>query len=185
MIPCRLDRSSFAMSFFAFLQLKQVEEYMAYRRLPRDMRQRITEYFEHRYQGKFFDEDAILGELSEKLREVTSSLTTPWAITAANDPNPSLVFVILLLFFRPFFLASSFFLSLLMTVRTTWTPSLVYAFKATIVHQPNGCVLGVLFDAAVHFLSFFFFLSRDMIKTLLFDGSYGKREGRATIRIPV
>ena len=43
---------------------------MAYRRLPRDMRHRITEYFEHRYQGKFFDEDAILGELSEKLREV-------------------------------------------------------------------------------------------------------------------
>ena len=34
------------------------------------MRQRITEYFEHRYQGKFFDEEAILGELSEKLREV-------------------------------------------------------------------------------------------------------------------
>jgi len=50
-------------------KLKQVEEYMAYRRLPRDMRHRITEYFEHRYQGKFFDEDAILGELSEKLRE--------------------------------------------------------------------------------------------------------------------
>ena len=57
---------------FASLQLKQVEEYMAYRRLPRDMRHRITEYFEHRYQGKFFDEDAILGELSEKLREVCS-----------------------------------------------------------------------------------------------------------------
>ncbi|CAM1303664.1 HCN3 (predicted) [Pycnogonum litorale] len=50
-------------------RVKQVEEYMAYRKLPRDMRQRITEYFEHRYQGKFFDEDAILGELSEKLRE--------------------------------------------------------------------------------------------------------------------
>jgi hypothetical protein len=47
-----------------------VEEYMAYRKLPREMRQRITEYFEHRYQGKFFDEEAILGELSEKLREV-------------------------------------------------------------------------------------------------------------------
>ena len=57
-------------NIYIFLQLKQVEEYMAYRRLPRDMRQRITEYFEHRYQGKFFDEDAILGELSEKLREV-------------------------------------------------------------------------------------------------------------------
>lgn len=49
--------------------MKQVEEYMAYRKLPREMRQRITEYFEHRYQGKFFDEELILGELSEKLRE--------------------------------------------------------------------------------------------------------------------
>lgn len=46
-----------------------MEEYMAYRKLPREMRQRITEYFEHRYQGKFFDEEIILGELSEKLRE--------------------------------------------------------------------------------------------------------------------
>ncbi|XP_013773714.2 potassium/sodium hyperpolarization-activated cyclic nucleotide-gated channel 2-like isoform X2 [Limulus polyphemus] len=50
-------------------KLKQVEEYMAYRKLPRDLRHRITDYFEHRYQGKYFDEDAILGELSEKLRE--------------------------------------------------------------------------------------------------------------------
>ena len=109
----------------------QVEEYMAYRKLPRVTRQKISEYFEHRYQvkdvskkiwifwaniskniwtllqtisgedisskyyhekyipvladpwssrlssftiiirqGKFFDEEAILGELSEKLKEV-------------------------------------------------------------------------------------------------------------------
>ena len=50
-----------------------MEEYMAYRKLPRDMRHKISEYFEHRYQGKFFDEEAILGELSEKLREVSKS----------------------------------------------------------------------------------------------------------------
>ena len=54
--------------------MKQVEEYMAYRKLPRDMRSRITEYFEHRYQGKFFDEEEILGELSEKLKEVSIPL---------------------------------------------------------------------------------------------------------------
>lgn len=54
--------------------MKQVEEYMAYRKLPREMRQRITEYFEHRYQGKFFDEELILGELSEKLREVRATV---------------------------------------------------------------------------------------------------------------
>jgi hypothetical protein len=46
-----------------------VEEYMAYRILPRDLRQRISEYFEHRYQGKFFNEGDILGELNEKLKE--------------------------------------------------------------------------------------------------------------------
>ena len=50
-------------------KVKQVEEYMAYRKLPRDMRSRISEYFEHRFQGKFFDEEQILGELSEKLKE--------------------------------------------------------------------------------------------------------------------
>ncbi|XP_022238497.1 potassium/sodium hyperpolarization-activated cyclic nucleotide-gated channel 2-like [Limulus polyphemus] len=50
-------------------KVKQVEEYMAYRKLPRDLRQRITDYFEHRYQGKYYDEDVILGELSERLRE--------------------------------------------------------------------------------------------------------------------
>ena len=35
------------------------------------MRNRISEYYEHRYQGKMFDEDAILSELSERLRLVT------------------------------------------------------------------------------------------------------------------
>ncbi len=49
---------------------------MAYRKLPREMRSRITEYFEHRYQGKFFDEEQILGELSEKLKEVSANLRT-------------------------------------------------------------------------------------------------------------
>ena len=34
------------------------------------MRNRITEYYEHRYQGKMFDEDNILKELSERLRLV-------------------------------------------------------------------------------------------------------------------
>ena len=56
--------------------MKQVEEYMAYRKLPRETRHRISEYFEHRYQGKFFDEEAILGELSEKLREVSDILNS-------------------------------------------------------------------------------------------------------------
>lgn len=45
---------------------------MAYRKLPEDMRERITDFFQHRYQGMFFDEEVILDELSEKLREVST-----------------------------------------------------------------------------------------------------------------
>ncbi|OXU23701.1 hypothetical protein TSAR_000859 [Trichomalopsis sarcophagae] len=65
----RQYREKLRLTHLCLNQVKQVEEYMAYRKLPREMRQRITEYFEHRYQGKFFDEELILGELSEKLRE--------------------------------------------------------------------------------------------------------------------
>ncbi len=43
---------------------------MAWRKLPREMRNRITDYYEHRYQGKIFHEDSILTELSERLRLV-------------------------------------------------------------------------------------------------------------------
>ncbi|XP_055514876.1 potassium/sodium hyperpolarization-activated cyclic nucleotide-gated channel 1 [Leucoraja erinacea] len=48
---------------------KQVEQYMSFHKLPADFRQKIHDYYEHRYQGKMFDEDNILGELSEPLRE--------------------------------------------------------------------------------------------------------------------
>lgn len=44
---------------------------MAYRNLPRILRQKIANYYEHRYQGKMFNEMNILDELSECLREVS------------------------------------------------------------------------------------------------------------------
>ncbi|CAL1262796.1 unnamed protein product [Larinioides sclopetarius] len=73
-------------------KLKQVEEYMAYRKLHRELRTRITDYFEHRYQGKFFDEEMILGELSERLREDVinyncRSLVASVPFFANADPN--------------------------------------------------------------------------------------------------
>jgi hypothetical protein len=43
---------------------------MNWRNLPKEMRQQITEYYEHRYQGKIFNEDLILNEMSETIREV-------------------------------------------------------------------------------------------------------------------
>lgn len=43
---------------------------MSFHKLPSDMRQKIHDYYEHRYQGKIFDEDNILSELNDPLREV-------------------------------------------------------------------------------------------------------------------
>jgi len=43
---------------------------MIYRKLPAELRRRITDYYEHRFGGKLFDEAAILSEISESLRKV-------------------------------------------------------------------------------------------------------------------
>ncbi|KAI3381575.1 hypothetical protein SNEBB_008734 [Seison nebaliae] len=71
---------------------KQVEEYMAWRKLPRAMRKRIRDYYEHRYQGKMFDEENILNEISERLREDVlnyncRSLVANVPFFANADPN--------------------------------------------------------------------------------------------------
>ena len=42
---------------------------MSFHKLPADLRQKIHEYYEHRFQGKMFDEDSILGELNDPLKE--------------------------------------------------------------------------------------------------------------------
>ena len=51
-------------------QLKEVEEYMRYRKLPPDLKLRVHEYYNQRYHGQFFNEECILQELSHSLNEV-------------------------------------------------------------------------------------------------------------------
>lgn len=46
---------------------------MSFHKLPADMRQKIHDYYEHRYQGKIFDEDNILNELNDPLKEVKNT----------------------------------------------------------------------------------------------------------------
>ncbi|RLW03748.1 hypothetical protein DV515_00006205 [Chloebia gouldiae] len=65
---------------------------MSFHKLPADMRQRIHDYYEHRYQGKMFDEESILGELSEPLREEIINfncrkLVASMPLFANADPN--------------------------------------------------------------------------------------------------
>ncbi|KAK0143807.1 Potassium/sodium hyperpolarization-activated cyclic nucleotide-gated channel 4 [Merluccius polli] len=71
---------------------KQVEQYMSFHKLPTSMRQRIHEYYEHRYQGKMFDEESILEELNEPLREEIINfncrkLVASMPLFANADPN--------------------------------------------------------------------------------------------------
>ncbi|XP_048473116.1 potassium/sodium hyperpolarization-activated cyclic nucleotide-gated channel 4 [Rhincodon typus] len=71
---------------------KQVEQYMSFHKLPADMRQRIHDYYEHRFQGKMFDEENILGELSDPLREEIINfncrkLVASMPLFANADPN--------------------------------------------------------------------------------------------------
>ena len=47
---------------------------MRYRKLPQNLRQKISDYYEHRYHRKFFNEEAILSDLSQGLREVRTVL---------------------------------------------------------------------------------------------------------------
>jgi len=50
-------------------KFKQIEEYMCYRDLPISTRERITDYYEHKYaQKRLFDEHEILSEISPPLR---------------------------------------------------------------------------------------------------------------------
>lgn len=51
------------------LQFVQVKDYMRFRKLPADLRRKLTDYYENRFQGKMFDEKKILSELNHCLRE--------------------------------------------------------------------------------------------------------------------
>ncbi|XP_003739592.1 potassium/sodium hyperpolarization-activated cyclic nucleotide-gated channel 2 [Galendromus occidentalis] len=51
-------------------KMREVEDYMSFRRFPRDLRLRVRDYFERRYRGHVFNEDDILESMSEPLREM-------------------------------------------------------------------------------------------------------------------
>jgi hyperpolarization activated cyclic nucleotide-gated potassium channel 2 len=91
------------------MKLQQIEEYMQWRRFPLELRKRITSYYEHRYQGKMFDEQSILNDLSEHLRSDIlnyncRNLVSSVPLFANADKN---VINLILIFFKSSF--SSFF----------------------------------------------------------------------------
>lgn len=58
---------------------------MMYRKLPRKLRNNITDYYEHRYRGKMFDETSILNEVNECLKEVSQSRSQYTAVLHSKN----------------------------------------------------------------------------------------------------
>lgn len=75
-------------------KMERVEEYMQYRRMPKELRFRVRNYFEHRHEGKSFDEDAILAQLSQPLKEDVmkhNCRATIRAVPFLSDADPCFV----------------------------------------------------------------------------------------------
>lgn len=62
---------------------RHVTEYMRFRGLPNELRERIYMYYEYRFQGKVFDENAILDELNPVMRNVVRHYNQMWLISSA------------------------------------------------------------------------------------------------------
>lgn len=51
--------------------MAEVKQYMRYKKLPQHLQWKVADYFENRFKGNYFEEDRIIAEMSEVLREVT------------------------------------------------------------------------------------------------------------------
>lgn len=54
-----------------------MKEYMSHCHIPSDLKQQVYEYYFNKYYGKLFNEEAILNELSQPLKEVYKQAHTP------------------------------------------------------------------------------------------------------------
>ncbi|KAI9345014.1 cyclic nucleotide-binding-like protein [Obelidium mucronatum] len=50
-------------------KIDEVHEYMTYRKLSEPIKVKVRQYYELKYKGKYFDEDAILSEMNESLKQ--------------------------------------------------------------------------------------------------------------------
>lgn len=53
--------------------MNHLDDYMTFMKLPKDLRARISSYYQARYAGKWFDEKDILNWVSTSLKEVWCS----------------------------------------------------------------------------------------------------------------
>lgn len=56
--------------------MSHLEHYMAFMKLPPELQLRISNYYQARYGGKWFDEKDIMNTVSSTLKEVTLEART-------------------------------------------------------------------------------------------------------------
>lgn len=60
--------------------MNQLEEYMTSLKLPKELRIRISNYYQARYKGNWYDEKDVLNWVSSSIKEVAlSPLTAAYA----------------------------------------------------------------------------------------------------------
>lgn len=57
---------------------------MHFRHIPKDLQERVYEYYEYRFQGRVFNEDQILEELNPVLRRTVLQYNQLWLINTAE-----------------------------------------------------------------------------------------------------
>jgi len=63
---------------------RHVTEYMRFRGLPYYLQERMYMYYEYRFQGKVFDENAIHNELNPVMRNVVRQYNQMWLVSSAQ-----------------------------------------------------------------------------------------------------
>ncbi len=56
-------------------KLDEVNEYMTFRKLSEPIKTKVRQYYELKYRGKYFNEDAILSEMNESLKQVFNQIS--------------------------------------------------------------------------------------------------------------
>lgn len=59
-----------ALKFHYCQQMSRLEHYMTFMKLPPELQLRISNYYQARYGGKWFDEKYVMDTISSSLKEV-------------------------------------------------------------------------------------------------------------------
>ena len=79
------DCGAVGLTLVCVLQVNHLEDYMGYRKLPKQLQRRTMDYYRTRYGGRWFDEKNVLNMVSKSLREVRKRLKQACCLIGWNE----------------------------------------------------------------------------------------------------